>query len=190
MLIKSLEDLMKKISILFLIVIFSLIFGCSTEIVRTFISKEFTFVGKKRVALLNVCVKTARDSEVIRRNIIAEVEIQLKQHSFIVSSQDDLKKILAELNLPVDREYSSDEIIKVQKKLNVVIIAQGFVSELAPNVASDEKNIVVNFKYYDGTNSRYVAESLYQFNGEENVLNSELMKKAISYILTPFGIKN
>ncbi len=177
---------MKKFSIIAILAI--LLIGCSSEMSRVFVNQGYSFAGKKKIALINIYVKTRRTLTSTRRFMIAEYELQLRKRGYKIIEQSIIAKVLTSLNIQTDREISITEIKKLKDKLNVEIIVQGFVSEEAESLISSDMNINLHFKYYDGSNGDFVAEALYQYRGSDTIIKASFVKKAIIKVLKPFGI--
>ncbi len=180
---------MKKI-ILSILNISALIFFIScggTEISRSHFKSGVA--GKKNLALVNISVNTKYDLSTTRRNLIAEYELILKQHGFKLTDREIINKALTSLELPIDREYTKSEIGKIAEKAGADLIVQGFVSEASESLISDDNTINFHFKYYNGKTGEYIGETLYQYRGNETLLEPELTNKAIMKMLEPFNIK-
>ncbi len=180
---------MKKILALSLLIFSIFVFACSQEMTRSFTKTGYSFSGKKKLALVNVYVQSKRDNLTVRRQVITEFELQLKQKGYSIIAQDAVTAALKELTLPIDREYTATEMEKLKEKLNAEILVQGYVSEEAESLISDTQNINFHFKYYDGSDGRFVAEALYQNKGSKTIIEAELVTRGIINVLSPLGIQ-
>jgi hypothetical protein len=152
------------------------------------VAKGYSFAGKKKIALLNVYVRSKRDMFTTRRNIMADYLLQLKTYGYTLVGRDEIAKAIKELSLPVDKEFSAEDIRNIKEKLAADLFVCGFVSEEAESLISDEMNINFHFKYYDGTTAAFVAEALYQYQGTKTVLEAAFVKEALGKMLKPLGI--